>query len=318
MEYIIDFSHYQTYHIEDPSLSFIKDKLYESRGIPNILKSVSNELFNIITNGVNNYVYDYSYENFNVSGTINISSSDFSTIYAVSKFGIFYNGKMKQTSIDIKLPNNYDHSDLKRVILHELLHIYEVYNRIKSGSKTDLQWRLSNELMKIRGNYKDRFIQDLTYMIYLSLDHEINSRVAEVYSILMDKKSFNKDELFFELEKTSAWIYSTKLENFNFRNYEVDYDALIDFLIKLNTKIKNTNFNVFIIPESKADCNKILKHWQYIFKKASKKLKNKLKKVVNEVINDVKMIESIRETHEGISNMNKDLVRMSKIYKLER
>jgi hypothetical protein len=60
--------------------------------------------------------------------------------------------------------------DLKRVITHELLHIYEIFNRIIKGSKKDLQWALSKNLMNIRDKYKSKFIQDFIYLIYLSLD----------------------------------------------------------------------------------------------------------------------------------------------------
>ena len=91
--------------------------------------------------------------------------------------------------------DNFDGVELKRVLLHELLHIYEIYKRITKNVKKDIQWALSNELMKIRVKYiNNEFLSDFIYLIYTSLDHEIGARVAETYILLIESR--NTDNVF--------------------------------------------------------------------------------------------------------------------------
>ena len=75
------------------------------------------------------------------------------------------------------------------------MHIYEIYKRITKNVKKDIQWALSNELMKIRVKYiNNEFLSDFIYLIYTSLDHEIGARVAETYILLIESR--NTDNVF--------------------------------------------------------------------------------------------------------------------------
>jgi hypothetical protein len=293
---IIDYSEYST---GDPFMIVNFDSIFESKGIPNSIKLLSSDILKDIINKEYNFCknYDLNYNDFNVSFNLSIIDSERKDIYAISNFGIFSMNKLKGCSIIIYMDiNNYDQIDLKRIITHEILHIYEVFNRIKNKSKKDLQWNLSKFLMNIRGKYKSSFINDFIYLIYLSLDHEINARVSETYTILMESRSKNKELLKSELEKTSAWKYSEYLINFDKNKYDIDYDEFLNFSKELNTLIRNKfkklNNNIFIIPENHSECKKIITYWITIFRKKGKNFKSKLLKIIDEVITDISMIES--------------------------
>lgn len=265
----------------------------ESRGIPNILKNIINDVFYKVINKIKNpneiIILDFEYEKFNIKNLhINIIDRKISDIYATSKFGIFNGKELKNSIIDIYLDfNKYDNIDLKRIILHELLHIYEIFNRIKNKSKKDLQWNINKILLDIRSKYTDTFLSDFIYMIYLSLDQEINSRVAETYIILMEINSDNRKELINELKNTSAWKYKNYLNDFNVNDYKIDEYLFLEFLNELSEKILSkydVNFKIF----KRNDIN----DWLKLFKKKSKYFENKLLKLVDEVINDVKLIKT--------------------------
>ena len=293
---MIDYSQYST---KDPFRIVNFDLIYESRGIPNLLKDLSSKISNDIINNENNFSknYDIADISFNVSFDVSILNSKRDDIYATSEFGIFAMGKMKLSCINIYMDiSNYNKDDLKRVITHELLHIYEIFNRIKGGSKKDLQWRLGKVLMDIRNNYSSYFIKDFIYLIYLSLDHEINARVAETYSILMELRTTNNNDLNCGLVNTSAWKYSELLKDFDENKYHINYTEFLKFSTELNTlmkeKFKNLNFNIYNIPNSIKDCKKIIKGWKSVFYKKGEYFQSKLNKVIEEVNNDVEMIES--------------------------
>jgi hypothetical protein len=236
---------------------------------------------------------------------------------------------MKNAEINIYLDiNNFNKKELKKCLLHELLHIFEFYNRYKKKSKKDIQWKINQHLIDLRKKYIDVFIQDFIYHIYLSFDHEINARVSETYIVLMEDSLLSSD-LMRELEKTSAWKYKEYLKNFNYNNYKINYELLKDFFIELNTYIKKysiKNFNIHTIPNSEKDCDFLLKKYKKYFNKKSKYMENKLIKLLKEVENDLKLIDSyhvvIDETknfsEKYVTIFDKNLKRKSKIFKFNR
>lgn len=316
---MLDYSKYTT---ENPLMVVDRDILYESRGIPNILKEISANIYNDVKSDNIKHTYDYDLENFNVSLYVEIFNSDISEIYAKTTFGIYSSGKLKGSNIHIYLDKkNHSEIELKRVITHELLHVYEVFNRIKGGTKKDLQFGLNNVLIKIRNKYKSESIKELIFLIYLSLDQEINARVSETYTILIENRTDNKDILTSKLKETSAWKYSEKLLNFDSKKLKYD-DELLNFFIELNIEVlkkyKNLNFNIYKIPSKLQDAKKIVKSWNIIFKKKGNHFQEKLLKIVDEVINDVKLIESAHIDSKYLLKFDKFLLRESNINKLLR
>lgn len=320
---MIDYSNYTT---ENPLMKPILEK----RGIPDILKKVNKYLFEkIINNNETIIIEDIYEENIKLKNLTIILNFDENKdeIYSYCSFGIFSNKILKNPKIVIELKNDFEKSNLKKVLLHELLHIYEIYKRYLNKSNKDLQWQLNNKLLKIRDNYNDKFIKDLIYLIYISLDQEINARIAETYSILMDLKSKNKNELQNKLKYTFAWKFMNYLNNFDYTNYNINWNLLQNFFIELNSQIKsNQKFNIYKIPNNIKDCKDILKKWKLLFKKKSIKYNNKLEKIIDEVLIDNKILEKSYILFDKNNDLSDQFVikydiflqRKSKLMKLER
>jgi hypothetical protein len=315
-------------------------KVNEGHGIPNTLK----DLFKISIDKVIKSISDNSLISIDFEGNdkngglfkitnlyIKLVDKNIKNVYGLSSFGIYSQGILKSPGIEIHFDyTNYDLTEVKRVLLHELLHIYEIFKRSHNKSKKDLQWRLNQILMSIRGNYSDKLINDLCYVIYLSLNQEINARVSETYIVLMEDLTDNKDIILENLYKTSAWKYKNILNDFDYNSYNINYPLLKHFLSELNTKMllkfPNMNFNLYKIPTSDKECLKILKDWDFLFKKKSKYFENKLIGLIEEVINDVKLINSTyieddrsdKLSERFVTKYDVDLYRSSKIFKLLR
>ena len=359
MGHIIDYSGYISYSDSYYDLPHKDPILNERYGVPQILKSTSENIFREIESsikiGKSTISVDVD-ESFSTNGDEYNKPIvfDFKTMITINiiyedKVGIYATSKYVPPGINIHFnTQNYDKYELRKVVLHELLHIYEVYLRMKNETNKDLEWSINSILIKMRGNYNDDFIKALCYNIYLSFNHEINARVCETYIVLMDllsvdkgkrkKKIYNMDLsyrsdklisedrsiLLQELEKTTAWKYKNELNQFNYKNYKINYIELSRFLKELNREIggklknKDTTNKVFRIPENNKECDIILKEWSFIFKKKSKYFEKKLIKVIDDVILDVKLINNTIINEKGEFIRPKDLLRQSKINKLIR
>ncbi len=308
---------FKKYSTENPMMIPIN----EGRGIPNILKEIINDVYDKVLYQIENpsslISLDYNYDKFNIKNLyISTNNEKRKEIYAVSKFSIFGGEYLKSPSIYIYLDvNNFNKLDLKRVILHELLHIYEIFNRIKNKTKKDIQWGLNNSLLKLRDKYTNSDISDFIYMIYLSLDHEINARVAETYIILMDQNTDNRANLLKELKNTSAWKYKEYLSDYNI---DVDISEFLNDLSNEMLKKYDNNFKIF----KKNDT----KYWIKLFKKKSKQFESKLLKIIYEVINDVNMLNSSYVDIDDSKNLSEKFITVydnkleefSKLYKKNR
>lgn len=331
MKNLINYSEYST---ENPFMS-----INEKYGVPNILKSLLEMIYLKVEDSLSknefSILIDFESSEINLKNLqIELVNINRNTIYGICKFGIYTpilnkkNGQLNNSSIKLEFDfNNFDNVDLKKTILHELLHIYEVYNRIISKTNTDINWKLNKIIFEIRDRYKDdKFISDFLYVIYLSLDQEIGARVAETYTILMDKNTTNLDILKNTLKNNTSWKYMKVLGDFNQSNYNINYILLDNCFKEINTqmngKIDKLNISLFKDLDSKT----LLKKWINNFKIKSKKFERKLLRIIPEVINDTNLINSkiidIDESKElsdqFIIKYNIELDRNNKIYKILR
>jgi len=279
---------------EDPYLN-------EGRGIPNVLKRVLEDVFNDLDLTSQN-TFDIDEFEFKINGLIiSYINTKNKTIYARVKSGkpsmekeLILNNPIIDVYLDFE---KYDLSDLKRVVLHELLHIYEIYNRIKGKTKKDLDWFNSNKLIEIRNKYKnDKFLDSFIYVLYLTFSNEINARVAETYSVLIDERSEDYTHVKTTLSKSNAWQKMLEIKNFNFDNYKINKPLCITFFKEYNSLIRprlKQKFKIFDIPESERDIDFILKNYKYLFDKKVKYFENKLLKLIPEVIEDAKRLNSV-------------------------
>jgi len=323
LKYIEYYNDYESYSNNDliRSMSGINEKY----GTPEILKNIFDDVFKLLKNMIGGNISDdminlnSSYTtidnkviNFKKNISIQIKHSDRNDIYSRSGMDSIY--------FEFNF-NSYGEKELRKILLHELLHIYEIYFRMENN-KNSLQWSLNSELNNIRTKYQyDNFLSILIYHIYLSYDHEINARVCETYMVLMDLMINDKNMLLDELKSTSAWKYKDILSKFEIKN--VNYNNLFLFFKEFNSIIHNkhkVNNNIFRIPNNIKDCKLILNEWKVLFKKKSKYFEQKLIKVVDDVIFDVDMlnITTIDEFSNFKIDYPIDLLRESKIRKLQR
>ena len=267
MNYIHKFDIYNSINFDTPN-----EIILESLGIPNFLKEMTNDIFNEIDSLPYNKTINIL--NNNISLNIDIYNKD--EIYGISS----------PTVINIYSKENYNKIDLKRTLTHELLHVYEFHKRI-GKTKKKLEYDILRNSNILGKRYKDdTFIQDFSYILYLSSKHEISARVAETYTILIDKKTNDYDVLKDELIKTSAYKCLIYIKNFNYYNYNINYDNLIEFLNSLNRNFKSIDFKIFNEVHNINECNKVLDKWQILFNKRYDKFNKKLNRIIYEVIND--------------------------------
>lgn len=297
----------------------------ERFGTPQILKPMFDKVFQLINNMISN---NLNKDKIHLNGSYTSPDGKIFEFDKIVSIEIYNNNRIdiysKSTKDNILFKFNfesYNIKELKKVILHELLHIYEIYFRIKNEKKS-LQWFLNKVLIDISDDFtSDNFLDNLIYMIYLSFDHEIGARVCETYMVLIDLMIDDKEILLNELKETTAWKYKTQLSDFVVNN--VNYNNLFLFFKKYNSLINerySLNNKIFRIPNDIKDTKVILKEYLQIFKKKSKKFEDKLIKVVDDVLFDVEMIN--KSTINEFSNFEiiypTDLLRESKIRKLFR
>jgi predicted SprT family Zn-dependent metalloprotease len=273
-------------------LDFI-ETINESKGIPNDIKILTNIIFNKINPNETEYIID-KINNIDLR-FINLKIEVFNKkniSYGYSLVDKYENKQLINPIIHIEFDfDNNDKKELKRIITHELLHIYEIYQRFKNNKNDSLQWILIDNIFRLRKKYEDdKFLSDLCLMIYYSSDQELNAVVAQTYSILMSCNSINKNILSEEMNSSKSWNIYKQLILFDIIDYVINYNRCLEFFKELNEVMKdesNNKYNIFEIPDTEKDVNKIIKNYIYLFRKKAKYLKSKLIKVVDEVIKDI-------------------------------
>ncbi len=292
---IIKFKQFETYICKSLEYS---DSITESKGIPDTIKIFTEIIFNRIDLNETEYFIDINKHDLKIKNLkIKIEDIKIDTYKVYSLFGNFIDKQLVNPLIYIGFDfDKYNYKELKRIITHELLHIYEVYQRCKNDTGNGLQWVLLEKIQELRNKYEDdKFLSDLCIVIYYSSDQELNAVVAQTYTILMSCNSTDKKILSDEMNKSKSWNICNQLMLFDKKDYTINYDRCIEFFKELNKVMKvvsNKKYNIFDIPESKKDVDKIIKNYIYLFRKKGKYLKSKLIKVVGEVIKDINEFNS--------------------------
>lgn len=269
------------------------ESINEKKGIPDTIKSYVNIIYNNIKFPETEYFININESDLRLKNLkIELENKKINNYYSY----FIYDGINKDLinpliHIEFNFDNSLNSIELKRIITHELLHLYETYQRCKDGNINGLQWDLLNKIQQLRKKYSDKLISDLCLMIYFSADHELNAIVAQMYPILMSYNSNDKNVLLIELGKNKSWLIYRQLMEFNIEDYSINYDLCIKFFTELNSimkKISLKNFKIFQIPKSNDDINNLLNKFIRLFRHKGKYLKSKLIKIVDEVIKDIK------------------------------
>jgi len=293
MEFLKSFTIFNSLNpYEDPFL-------FEGKGIPNILKNIYDGIYDDISKDFSK-IQKYTIDEIDLKIRVlsvechNIDTTG--TCVGNSVTGLIEQKFLISPKIDLSFNfNENNEEEIKRVILHELLHIYEIYQRIINDSKKQLQWQ-TNILQNLREKYKnDDFLSDLILIIYLTSDQEIGARITETYNILINERTDNINKLINILNSSASTQRIKEIKKFitSIKEYKIDYNRCTEFFKEFNSLVKtDKTFNIFSIPENNKDVDKIIKNYLILFDKKIKYFRQKLLKLIDEVVIDVKNLKS--------------------------
>jgi hypothetical protein len=266
--------------------------ILEKNGTPNILKEIIDENKSIIINMLNNQINDKIELSINKKKLIcNLVIKFIFDIKNKYTSDINFLGSIKSNFndcvINIYLPLNPNIEDTLRIISHELLHLYELYQIKNIFDKT--KWKNTEALndldkMNIMKYSSIKYFRD---MFYLSLPHEINARITSLHFYLMTLHSKDKTILMNNLQNTLEWTYFIRLRDFNVKELydsilnEMDIDYAVNVFNFFNSIMKIN----FIINNEKDLFNYLDKTKMY-YAKLAEYYRRKILKILNEVIND--------------------------------
>jgi len=273
--------------------------LNEGKGISNFIKILSTTIVGSIFK--DNKVFDVeidipeldlikklSIEIVNISKNYQASF----TVKKNSKKDILNNLLIK---IDLPLIENVDHYYLIEIITHELTHLYEFYNIVKNNKKLPLYNNIKKSLIQTINQDTFDIFSYFRNIVYLTLDNELNARVAQTYQLLKFKKIKDKNQLFNILKTTHIWKKYKEIENFNSKSYTSDLleilgiDLTCILINEFNTELKANfiNFSFITKVNTEKEIFTYFNSWNKRFKYKLKKHILKLNKVIDEVINDL-------------------------------
>lgn len=270
--------------------------LNESKGTPDIIKDIINENSTTINKIIENSIDDVL--SLNINKNINLDEKTLSLKCDLNIYFHFdkdYNGNIKfekciesnfkNCEINIFIPKNFEKIRVYKSIVHELTHLYELYQIKDIFDKTS--WMKSKNLntYDILSNSKGliRYFRDI---FYSSLSHEIRSNLSSLHILLIGLKSKDEKYLRSMLEKTSEWSRYKSISEFNPEQYLFDllnnYD--LDFILNsfnLFNKVLEIKYKPI---QNKENLIKYFNNWKRYFIDISNKYEYKINKKIKEVI----------------------------------
>jgi len=294
----------------------------EGRGISDEIKEYSDFITSLFENKNDKFQLDLDYGNFPlIDLRIEYILTDRYHSVCDPSFSSIKKNKLHDILITIEIDkNNVDLIKIKGILSHELTHIKEFFEIQKNIEKTGVD--IKPHYIKIRNIYsnlkidKDKSYYKFIYLLYLSLDTEMNARISQVYHYLYELNINDEDDLFEKLKEHQNWKYMEMLNNFNVDNFiednisEINLEGLIKITNDLVKKFKQFNLNKhskllsFIKDVSNLDDVKSLyDDFASYFNKKSEKHIKKFRFIVKEVIED---LNGNRPFNEDYRNKIKD------------
>lgn len=222
----------------------------ESRGISNFIKKIST----IITGGIYKKYEDLS--NNIDSGFTLVLDLNYEEIKMIKKLTVIIkNNKRNYDSkffsknelnkefddifleFDLPLKQDLDPFYLHELVIHEMTHLYEYYNIVKNKKAFPLYDKIKKSLIRTLKQDEFDVFSYFRNLVYLTLDNELNARVAQTYQLLKFQNIKSKDLLFNNLKTTHIWKKYKEIDNFNPKKYTSD-------LIEFNRSYKNFNKSI--------------------------------------------------------------------------
>jgi hypothetical protein len=134
---------------------------------------------------------------------------------------MIYDSNFRKISTDFyQFEKTHLFKKVKSVIVHELNHIYEYYNRKIRGSKpisTSLTWAsIGENIYDVPKPLFDFWQSDFTDYIYCSEKHEMNAQVQEA-------KTFVDLYTFERFRRTDLWKSAKFMQRWSFEEFKTDF-----------------------------------------------------------------------------------------------
>lgn len=279
----------------------------EGRGISDIIKEYSDFIYSLFKDGELKIQLDLDYNQLPLND-LRIEFNYSTKYYGKTDptYSQLINNKLHDVNIYINIDkNNINSSKIKGLIAHELTHIKEFYEIQKKMELTKIKIIPTHLNIKLAYNSLDIDRESkyyyFIYLLYLSLDTEMNARIAQVYHYLYDFKITDKNILLNKLKEHKNWEYLEMLNNFNHIDFiknnisEIGLESLIKITNDLVEKFKNKNLNkntklLNFITEitNEEELYDFYKNFSDYFKQKSSKHISKFKYLIDEVVEDLK------------------------------
>jgi hypothetical protein len=277
----------------------------ESRGISDFIKKLSTT----ITGGVYKKYEELS--NSSDSGFTLVFDLNYEEIKMIKKIIVIiknnnrnYNSKFVSKNelnkefddifleFDLPLKKDLDPFYLHELVIHEMTHLYEYYNIVKNKKAFPLYDKIKKSLIRTLKQDEFDVFSYFRNLVYLTLDNELNARVAQTYQLLKFQNIKSKDLLLNNLKTTHIWKKYKEIDNFNPKKYTSDLLEFIGLdltkilINQFNLELKNNDIDFKFIKnvENELDILLYFNNWNKRFKYKLKKHLNKLNRVVDEVI----------------------------------
>ena len=206
-------------------------------------------------------------------------------------------------------------SIMKPAINHELVHAYELYQKIlKKDDPFQGQDTFLNKISKILPKENQQMVNKFMHLIYLHLYFEINARISQLYQEMIEENVSTKEEFMETLKSSSVWNEVTRLEDFDADKYlqellaDFNIEEIKDFIDNWDLILKYMNivfkeqglykgkFMEAVPTEAKENPKVFFKFFENRFRKKAKDFKNKLFRLYDLVINKTLVSENIGGT----------------------
>ena len=210
---------------------------------------------------------------------------------AKSTIPIFLNDKKHLDIIYIKLyvvrKNLVTYSIIKELLIHEIQHAWEKYNRmLKNPNTRSDEIFFKSELYNKISNFKDgenvgaRFVRQV---LYLMTGYERNSFISQIYAEIMDEEIDNPNELLKRLKTSNIYNKFIYFNNWVYAYYDnVLTNELIDNIVNEYNYIHKTDKNE----------KEVFKHLSKICNKSINQLEKTLPKMCVKKLNEKFIKES--------------------------
>lgn len=273
--------------------------LNEGKGISNFIKKLSTTIVGDIFKDIKVFDIEIEIPELDIIKKISIEvnniKKDYHSAFLVKKCSdddILNNLLIK---FDLPLIEDVDHYYLIEIVTHELTHLYEFYNIVKNNKKLPLYNNIKKSLIQTIKQDNFDIFSYFRNIVYLTLDNELNARVAQTYQLLKFKNIKDKIQLFNILKTTHIWKKYKEIDNFNPKSYTSDLIEMLGINLtcilinEFNKELKN-NFINFSFITNVSNENEIIEYfnsWNKRFKYKLKKHIIKLNKVIDEVITNL-------------------------------